>query len=215
MNISGVKKAGMRSAQIAVAAALMSGLAAPAGAQEAFLGQAYWMASTYCPRGFAEANGQILPISQNQALFSLLGTTFGGDGQTTFALPDLRARAPVNVGQGPGLSSYVLGQTAGAETTTLAAAQLPAHTHSASTTITMKASSAPASSASPTGNVLANGRTNRLYAPAAASLSLGATSISAAASTGSAGGGQPFNNMQPSLALRACIALQGIFPSRD
>ena len=182
---------------------------------EPFLAEIRMVGFNFAPRGWAFCDGQILPINQNQALFSLLGTNFGGDGTVNFALPNLQGRAPVNYGQGPGLSEYVLGQTTGAETTTLTAAQMPAHTHSASTTITMKASSAPASSASPTGNVLANGRTSRLYAPAAASLDLGATSISASAQTGTAGGGQPFNNMQPTLTLRACIALQGIFPSRN
>ena len=213
MKISKLRKAGLSA--IAIAAVSSAGIATPASAQQPFLGQIMWVAETFCPRGFAEANGQLLAINQNQALFSLLGTNFGGDGTVNFALPNLQGRAPVNYGQGPGLSEYVLGQTTGAETTTLTAAQMPAHTHSASTTITMKASSAPASSASPTGNVLANGRTSRLYAPAAASLDLGATSISASAQTGTAGGGQPFNNMQPTLTLRACIALQGIFPSRS
>ncbi|HXI87016.1 MAG TPA: tail fiber protein [Parvularculaceae bacterium] len=199
----------------ASAAALLGG-AAPALAQsEPFIGQLMWVGFTYCPRGWTEANGQLLPIAQNTALFSLLGTTYGGDGRTTFALPDLRGRVAVHVGQGPGLPSYAQGQQFGVPTTTLTVAQMPSHTHAASTQATLQASNAAGDQAGPTGNVLADGRTSRVYTAGPSNVAMGSSSITAQTTVSPAGGNQPFNNAQPSLVVRACIALTGVFPSRN
>jgi microcystin-dependent protein len=159
-----------------------------------FLGEIRMISFNFAPRGWALCNGQLLPINQNQALFALLGTTFGGNGQTNFALPDLRGRAPLHVGSG-----FVLGQKAGEENHTLTTAELPSHTHSAA-----------GSTSGPAAGLLAQStwatHTTAAYA--------GATNTSMnAASTAAAGGNQPHTNMPPFLTLNIVIALQGIFPS--
>ncbi|WP_255069273.1 phage tail protein [Lacihabitans sp. LS3-19] len=160
----------------------------------------------FAPRGWAYCDGALLPISQYSALFSILGTMYGGDGRTTFALPDLRGRVPVGPRQGPGLSDYQEGQRGGTETNSLTTSNLPAHTHS------MNASNDTASVGSPASNSLgtaARGGTVLPYAPGAANqVAMGST-------TGSVGGNIPVNNMQPYLALNYIIALVGIFPSRN
>ena len=162
-----------------------------------YLAQISIFAGNFAPRGWAFCNGQILSIAQNSALFSLLGTTYGGNGQTTFALPDLRGRVPIHAGQGPGLSPYNLGQVSGAETTTLLATNLPAHNHGIS------ASSGAQTTNRPNNGYLAAG--NRY-----------ATSPNATmAPTATTGAGQPFNNVQPYLTLNFIIAIEGIFPSRN
>jgi microcystin-dependent protein len=174
-----------------------------AGAQEPYLGEIRWVGFNFAPRGWALCNGQLLPISQNTALFSLLGTTYGGDGQTTFALPDLRGRVPIGMGQGPGLTDRELGETGGAEAVMLTEAELPSHPHQAMGT------SNPAIASSPAGNVW--GRTRRLtqlYGPDANLMSMSASAIEAT------GGDQPHENMPPFLTLTCIIALEGIFPSR-
>ena len=167
---------------------------------EPFLGEIMIFAGNFAPRGWAMCNGQILPIAQNTALFSILGTTYGGNGQTTFALPDLRGRAPVHFGQGPGLSSYSLGQSGGVESVALLQTQLPQHSHVAN------ASSADATSSKPDGTVPSSGG-----AYAAAS---DGTIMSPGFITGG-GGNQPHENVQPYLAVNFVIALEGIFPSRN
>lgn len=175
----------------------------PARAQEPFIGQLMLTGATFCPRGWANAEGQLLSIAQNTALFSLLGTTYGGDGQTTFALPDLRGRAPIHQGQGPGLTNRTLGEQGGAETVTLLPSEMPAHAHS------LLGSSAAADAASPTGAALATKQRTTLYRA-------GATPDTAlhGASIAVAGGSQPHENMSPYLVMQWCIALEGIFPSR-
>ena len=161
-------------------------------------------AGNFAPNGWAFCSGQILSIAQNTALFSLLGTTFGGNGQTTFALPDLRGRVPLHPGQGPGLSDYVLGQAAGSETTTLLVNNLPAHTHQ------LRATSDAGSASAPADVYLANtGALDKEYAPAGALVAMNAGTI------GPAGGSMPFDNLQPYLAINFIIAMQGIFPSRN
>jgi microcystin-dependent protein len=167
---------------------------------EPFLGQIAIYGFNFAPRGWAFCNGQILPIAQNTALFSLLGTTYGGNGQTTFALPNLQSRVPIQFGQGPGLSSYDLGQAAGTETVTLNVNEIPAHTH------TIAATDADAASNKPEGNVLASGGS---YATTPN------INMSAAMVPPSGGGNQPHPNIQPYLALNFSIALEGIFPSRN
>jgi microcystin-dependent protein len=155
------------------------------------------------PKGWAFCDGQLLPISQNTALFSLLGTTYGGDGKSTFALPDLQGRVPVNDGQGPGLSLRDLGEQGGSDTVTLLESEIPAHTHA------LAASAAAAFARSPSGELFANesGGVNSYAA-------LGGQALLAAAACGPAGGGQPHNNLAPYLVVNYCIALQGVFPQR-
>jgi microcystin-dependent protein len=159
----------------------------------------------FAPRGWALCNGQLLPISQNTALFSLLGTTFGGDGKSTFALPNMQGNAPMHPGQGPGLSMHDLGETSGTETVTLMQAEMPFHGHS------VGAQTVPLGGlADPTGNTLSRPGSGSLYFDG------GAPTIVAMApqAIGVNGGGNPHNNMQPYLTLNFCIALQGIYPQR-
>lgn len=166
---------------------------------EPFIGEIRLMSFNFPPRGWAQCNGQLLPINQNQALFALLGTTYGGNGTTTFALPDLRGRVPIHESQ-----SHVLGQFGGSESVTLSAAQT-AHTHA------LQASSAPGTLTSPTGNFPAASSARLVSYATSANTPLNTGSVS----TVSGGGGQPHNNGQPSLVIGFCIALQGIFPSRN
>jgi microcystin-dependent protein len=177
---------------------------------EPFLGQISIYGFNFAPRGWAMCNGQILPIAQNTALFSLLGTTYGGNGQTTFALPDLRSRVPIHFGQGPGLSSYDLGQAAGSETDTLTVNQMPAHQH---TYKPQQASSGAATDGVAVGNYPAKTDLN-MYDPATSALDFMGASPNPPV-TSIVGGSQPFPILQPYLALNFCIALEGIFPSRN
>jgi microcystin-dependent protein len=167
-----------------------------------FIAEISMFAGTFAPRGWAFCDGQILPISQNTALFSLIGTIYGGDGRTTFALPDLRGRVPVGPRTGPGLSDYSLGARGGSEDNTIAVNNMPAHTH----TVSLGAKE-EGNTDDPNGAFVAgNGMT-----------SFGTTSdiTLASATTDSEGAGQPVNNRQPYLAINFIIALQGIFPSRN
>ena len=168
---------------------------------EPFLAEIRIMGFNFAPRGWATCDGQILPINQNQSLYSLLGTTYGGDGRTTFGLPNLRGRTPIHRGSSNG-TSYSLGDIAGEETHTLAANEMPMHTH------TLRATDNPAASDQPTGNVFSNASAN-VYAQFGTTVAMNASSVL------SVGGGQSHNNMQPCLALNFCIALQGLFPSRS
>jgi microcystin-dependent protein len=162
-----------------------------------------------------------MPIAQNTALFSLLGTTFGGDGQTTYALPNLQGRAPVGVGQGAGLSAYDLGQETGSGTVTLLPAQMPSHAHAFDANNmkgTLRCRDERGNQRSPAGNVLAR-ESSGVTAPfaggtLAASMAPAAVGLTGAPALMAAGGGQPHNNMQPYLVLNYCIALSGVFPAR-
>jgi microcystin-dependent protein len=158
----------------------------------------------FAPKGWAFCDGQLLPISQNTALFSLLGTTYGGDGKSNFALPNLQGRAPMQPGQGPGLSLHDLGETGGSEAVTLLASEVPSHTH------TLNASSQPGEDPSPGGEALARSVGAALY-----QTNVSQNLVPMAPETlAPAGGGQPHNNLQPYLTLNFCIALQGVFPPR-
>jgi microcystin-dependent protein len=159
-----------------------------------FLSEIRIMSFNFAPKGWALCNGQLLPINQNQALFSLLGTTFGGDGRVNFALPNLQGRTPIHVGNG-----HTLGEQAGEQAHTVTIAELPAHTHA------LNASSSNASTPIPTNNLLA--AANNLYGAPSNLVALNSTMV------GNTGGSQPHANMQPYLVLLFCIALQGIFPS--
>jgi microcystin-dependent protein len=167
------------------------------------LGEIRIFGGNFAPKGWAFCNGQLLNISQNSALFSLLGTTYGGDGRVTFALPDLRGRAPIGFGQGPGLSSYALGEQGGTEAVTLLVTEMPTHNHalganSANGTSTVAQNNVPATSAS---------RDNQ-YSPTV-NATMSPTAI------GPAGGNEPHENRQPYLAMNYIIALEGIYPSRN
>ena len=164
---------------------------------EPFLAEIRIVAFNFAPRGWALCDGEILPINQNQSLYSLLGTTYGGDGRTSFALPDLRGRTPIHFGNG-----YTQGQKSGEETHTLAANEMPQHTHTA------QATNDAATGDTPTGNVLAQAGLNA-YAEFASGVAMASGMIL------NVGGGQGHENMQPYLALNFCIALQGLFPSRN
>ncbi len=164
-------------------------------------------AGNFAPRTWAFCQGQILSIAQNTALFSLLGTTYGGNGQTTFALPDLRGRVPVGTGQGPGLSNITLGEVAGEENHTLILTEMPQHNHAAT---------APAAATSDTETPASNKAPGPVSLGAGVSNAFGTASTNLARPTiGVAGGSQPHNNMQPYLGMNYIICLQGIFPSRN
>ena len=168
-----------------------------------FLGQIQAFGFNFNPRGWMKCEGQLLPISQYNALFSLLGTMYGGDGRTTFALPDLRGRSIVGAGQGPGLSNILQGQKGGSETVTLITANLPAHNHPVSVSVNTAtgeessstlflSSQASAFSEAPTTNA-----------------------VLAGVSSGNTGNGQPFSNRTPYLGINYCIATEGVYPSRN
>lgn len=162
---------------------------------EPFLSEIRIFSFSFAPKGWALCNGQLLPINQNQALFSLLGTTYGGDGRVNFALPDLRARVPIHMGSG-----HTLGERAGEQAHTVSIAEVPTHTH------TGNASSTNGDQSFALNHVLA--AAGNLYAGASKLTSLSPTSITGV------GGSQPHENMEPYLTLNFCIALQGIFPSQ-
>jgi microcystin-dependent protein len=168
---------------------------------EPFLAEVRMVGFNFAPRGWAFCDGQILPINQNQSLYSLLGTTYGGDGRTSFALPDLRGRAPVHVGRADSGADYRLGQKTGEENHTLSVNEMPQHTHETF------GSSDNGAGRDPTGNLL--GKALNLYAAPSNLTPIHDGSIT------NVGGGQAHNNMQPSCVLNFCIALQGLFPSRN
>lgn len=208
----------------------------------AYLGEVCTFAFDYCPQNFVPANGQILQIAQNSALFALLGTRYGGDGRTTFGLPDLRGRSPIHYGQGPGLSPVSIGQSNGVESTTLTIGQLPIHNHAitgqasgtVTTTVTVNALStetagaatAPAAAANTIGKIGAGSPAYYPYSAAkavpvpvtasvnTAGVSPGTVTLPVTGSTANAGASQPFSVLNPRLALNYCIATTGLFPSR-
>jgi len=158
----------------------------------------------FAPRGWAFCNGQLMPLSQNTALFSLLGTTYGGDGRSTFGLPNLQGRAVVHPGQGPGLSLRSLGETGGSDAVTLLHSEIPAHTHA------LAASNEIGEDRKAVGEAMARSTGGPLYGP------VPATPVAMAAeAVASLGGSQPHNNLMPYLTLNFCIALQGVFPPRS
>lgn len=168
-----------------------------------FLGEIRIFPFSFPPTGWAFCEGQIMPISQNTALFALLGVTYGGDGMSTFGLPDLRGRAPLQHGQGPGLSEYPLGDRGGSSNVTLLQHEIPLHTHN------IHAAAQSANSRSPEGKVLARSVGGLAWAqPAGAGVPMAYQAMTVA------GVNEPHNNMQPYLTVNFCIALQGIFPQR-
>lgn len=170
---------------------------------EPFLSEIRIMSFSFAPKGWALCDGQLLPINQNQALFSLLGTTYGGDGKSNFALPNLQGNAPMFWGQGPGLSLRDIGETGGSETVTLLESEIPMHSHA------LAASQADGTNQSAVAALFATGIGIGQYAPQG-----GATTTLSPNAIAPAGGDQPHNNMMPYLTLNFCIALQGVFPPR-
>ncbi len=169
-----------------------------------FLGQIDIVAFNFAPKGYASCNGQILSIAQNTALFSLLGTTYGGNGTSNFALPNFQGSAPIHAGQSPGTSQYVIGQSGGFPTETLTVAQLPSHDH---VPMCESVEGVP----SPANAVWGSGGRGKpaAYGPPASLVAMNGSALA------SSGGGQPHNNLSPFLGLLFCIALQGIFPARN
>lgn len=201
---------------------------------EGYIGEVRGFAGNFAPRTWAFCSGQLLSIAQNTALFSILGTTFGGDGRTTFALPDLRGRAPIHSGTGPGLSTRALGSESGTETNTMTINQLPVHTHyivggvlpiSGQMTATMKVNNTSGTDSNPSGNYLGvEGGAIGLYESTSDSnLHSGAISVDSSGlsvdtssiTLGNTGGATPINNMQPYLVINWIICMMGVFPSRN
>lgn len=166
-----------------------------------YVGEIRIFAGNYAPNGWLFCQGQLLSIAVNTTLFQLIGTTYGGDGQSTFALPDLRGRLPIHQGQGPGLQTYILGQTGGAEQVTLTTQQIPTHTHP------LVATNAVGSAASPQGGVLAASGSSNVYRPAPSAVALSSQTVAPT------GGSQPHTNFQPYLCVNFIISLFGLFPS--
>lgn len=169
---------------------------------EPFIGQIQAFGFNFAPRGWAMCNGQLLSIAQNTALFSLLGTMYGGDGRTTFGLPDLRGRFPLHLGQGPGLPNYVQGQVGGVDQTTLLTTNMPAHTHQ----FQLQAAE-EGTTDNPSGAFIAGSGIN--------GFATSSDAVMAANNSGIAGGSQPFSVKNPYVCINFCIALEGIFPSRN
>lgn len=192
----------------ALAAGLSVAVASPAfaQAQDQFLGQMMVVGFSFCPKGWTDASGQTLSIAQNQALFALFGTTYGGNGVSTFALPNMNARVMIGQGTGPGLPTVDQGTPLGTPTTTLTVAQMPAHMH------LMMASSTETSTNTPSGNILG-------AVPSAFPVNFYSTGNASTVMNngviGNTGGNQPFSQYQPSTVLRYCVALTGVFPSRN
>ncbi|KQS94355.1 tail fiber protein [Chryseobacterium sp. Leaf394] len=195
--------------KLTLAGALLMGIlsSSPVNAQasDPFLGQIAFVPYNFVPKFWAPCNGQLLPIAQNQALFSLLGTMYGGNGTTTFALPDMRGRVLVHEGQAPGgPTSYTMGQTGGTESVTLLVTQMPAHSH------TVNAVSSEGNQNSPTSNLPADTKAlDKEYSDAAANTTMKATMVNPT------GGTQPHENRPPFVTLKCIISLQGVFPSQN
>ena len=167
-----------------------------------FIGEIRMVGFSFAPQGWATCDGQLMPIAENDALFALIGTTYGGDGQSTFALPDLRSRIPVHAGQGPGLSNRVLGESSGTEAVTLTTQQIPSHAHPA------QAQSGAGNQASPINGVWAASGQGQ-YGVGAGNVAMKNTLIS------TSGGNQPHDNMMPYTTINFVISLFGIFPSQN
>ena len=167
---------------------------------EPFIGEIRWFAVNFAPRGWALCDGQILPINQHQSLYSILGTTYGGDGRTSFALPDMGGRIPTHAGQGTGLSGRILGERGGSETFTITEQQIPAHTHALN---------------ADTANGTDRSAVNSLKTSVRRGYTAGANTVMHADAISNTGGGQEVNNMPPVHGINCIIALEGLFPSRN
>ena len=189
---------------------------------EPFLAEIMIVGFNFAPRGWALCDGQILPINQNQSLYSLLGTTYGGDGRTSFALPDTRGRSVIGVGTGPGLSTIQLGQKSGVENRTLSTSNMPSHNHAATTTVAATATAHANSIGNidaPAGNVWASLDREDTYSSATPNVTMNAAAITVAATatttTGNAGSGTSFSIRDPYIAMHWLIQISGLYPSRN
>jgi microcystin-dependent protein len=185
-----------------------------------YVGEIILVGFNFAPVGWAFCNGQLLPISENETLFNLIGTTYGGDGQTTFAMPDLRGRVPVGQGQGPGLQNYVIGQLAGVETVTLTVNQIPNHTHTVDSsgitaTVKCRTGTPVANQRTPVGNVHAveAAGVTMPYSSAAPDALMMTNPVAISGNTAATGTSTAHDNRQPYLAMNYCISLFGIFPA--
>ncbi len=178
---------------------------------EGYIAEIRMFAGNFAPRAWAFCQGQIMSIAQNTALFSLLGITYGGNGQTTFGLPDFRGRVAVGTGQGPGLSGYELGQMSGTETNTLTINNMAAHNHAVTGTVTMSGLADTGTTDTPDGTYLASNGTNMF----ATTQDVSMKPLNVNLQTGIIGSSQPVNNIQPYLGMNYIICLEGIFPSRN
>lgn len=195
-------------AALALASSMALGVSAPAQASaDPLIGEMMTVGFNFCPRGWSEAAGQLLPISSNTALFSLLGTTYGGDGRTTFALPDLRGRSVVGMNTGAGLTNIRWGEKSGRDTITLTTLNMPAHSHTAQMGAV---SGTPGDKAQPSGRLLSSSAALQ-YSDQAANAALNSSAITVANS----GNGQAFNSRNPYLGMLNCIAMVGQYPSRS
>jgi len=193
---------------LTAAAVAAAGIVVPASAQDWYLGEIQKVPFTFCPAGTLEANGQLVSIANYNALYALYGTTYGGDGVTTFGMPDLRGRFQMHLGQGPGLSPRTLGQQGGTETNTMTLATMPKHEHIA----LMKATSAAGNTTTPVGNAFATTPANKYVTgvtPVASLMERGSIV------TGNTGGNQPYSIIPPVLTIRHCVLWTGIFPSQN
>ncbi|SFT87514.1 Microcystin-dependent protein [Lishizhenia tianjinensis] len=184
---------------------------------EPFIGQIIMFGGNFAPRGWAFCDGQILPIATNQVLYSILGNEFGGDGRTTFALPDLRGRAPIGPRTGPGLSTYCIGEKGGVEDVTLNIQQMPSHSHMAQTTADLNGQSTPGDEDVLSPEVVlasGSGTSSEIYSSSPANTKMG-NSISATTTLANSGGSQSHENMQPYLAVNYIIAIDGEYPIRS
>lgn len=188
---------------------------------EPFIGEIRMFGFNFAPRSWAVCAGQLMPINQNPSLFALINTYYGGDGRSTMGLPDLRGRAAISMGQGPGLQSYGLGQRGGKEINQLSVGQMPAHSHTAEPTLTshQPATGAAADLPTPNGNVpgqLTDGRTpQNIYSATSDNSTLKEGSVDGTIAIGDSGSGQAVENRMPYLTMNYCIALEGLFPSRN
>ena len=182
---------------------------------EPFLGQIISFAGNFAPRGWAFCNGQLLPINQYQALFSLLGTNYGGDGRTTFALPEMRGRAAMHAGTGPGLPGEPLGRRGGLESIQLTTLNMPSHNHAVSESLALACRSEAGGEDDPTGAFLATGEQTYSATTAASTGDMHANAITGTVEIGMTGGNQPVDIRQPYQAINFIIAIQGTFPSRS
>ncbi len=205
---------------VALTALLLSLIPCESKAQDPFIGEIRLMGTSYCPQDWAEADGSLLNVAEYDALFSLFNCTFGGDCQTTFALPDLRGRVPVGIGAGPGLTPRNLGTLGGSEAEGLSISQMPIHRHSLSGVTlkgTVQVSSSAGTTNAPSGKALSDSNRTSLYGDGSLDSSLVADSVSVSGQSGdevaASGGGQPHNNMPPYIALRYCVALKGTYPT--
>jgi len=199
----------------AALAVLLPGLHAASAQSQPYVGQIMYTGFNFAPANWLPCDGSLQSISNYTVLFDVIGTTYGGDGQNTFAVPDMRGRAPVHQGSN-GVSNYLLGQVGGAETATLNITQMPQHSHSLSFKAPLPAASAVANSAVPAAHLPANTGRNLNYSTSAPDVSLGVSvSLSSSGSTGLTGGNQPFSILQPYLAVNCAIAAFGVFPSQN